>query len=175
MSRLSDLLAEVMAVTRPPRGMDAGGVEAMTLRYMRILRDYHEDVGMKALDDWPKRHSFFPTEPEFRKALDEAHAILRPAAPLPPYDDGMRAGPHGATKAFIDEFRARAPNKCDAYFAEDKTRYSDTRIGTRIKFCADMVERVAPGLLEKHGVRIVEPHRYHANANGSFGIEWRWA
>ena len=175
MSALFDLLSEVMAVTRAPRGVDAGSAEAMALRYMRILREYHEDVAVKALDDWPRKHQFFPTEPELRQALDAEHDLLRPHMAKPPYDDGMNANPIGATKAFIDEFRALHPSKCAAYFDGEISRYSDVRIGTRVKFVAHMVEKLAPGLIAKHGIRIVEPHRYHDNGNGSYGIEWRWA
>jgi hypothetical protein len=175
MSALSDLLAEVMAVTRPPRGFDASGVEALTLRYMRILREYHEDVAVKALDEWPRKHQFFPTEPELRDALNEAHAILRPYTKRPRYDDGMTENPLGATKSFIDEFRKLHPNKCAAWFDGNITRYSDCRIGTRAKFIASMVEKLTPGLIAKHGIRIVEPHRYHDNGDGTYGIEWRWA
>lgn len=174
MSRISDMLGELMAVTRPPRGMDAAQVSALTLRYMRIMREFHDDVCVKALDDWPRSHHFFPTEPEFRDALDMAHRILRPSQPAPPYDDGMSAHPVGNTKAFIDEFRAGWPSKCEAYF-DGVSRYSEHRIGTEIKFIPDMVERVAPGLLAKHGVRVVEPRCYHVNDDKSISIEWRWS
>ena len=171
----AELLAQLMAVTRMPRSMDGAQVQALTIRFIEIMRDFHDDVCAKALGDWPRLNQFFPTEAEFHKALAAAHKILRPAQPSPPYDDGMSDHPHGATKSFLDEFRARAPNKCAAYFDGDVSRYGDHRIGSRIKFVPEMVERVAPGLLAKHGVRIVEPHRFHPNADGTFGIEWRWA
>lgn len=175
MSEISDAMAALMAVTRLPRGMDATAAAALTMRFKRIMSDYHEDVSLKALDDWPRKNQFFPTEPEFRKALDEAHAALRSRRDAPPYDDGMSQKPTGATRAFIEDFRKRWPEKCDAWFSGDVTRFSETRIGTRLAFLKDRVERKAPGLMAKHGVRIVEPHRYHLNSDGTFGIEWRWS
>lgn len=174
MSALSDLLSEVVAVTRPPRGMDPKSVEASVLRYMRIMRDYPEDVSFKALDDWPKTHEFFPTEPELRGALDSAHRILRPHNKLPPYDDGMLEYPSGATKAFLDELRKINPSKAATYFSHGDARFSDCRIGVKCMFVQAIMERYAPGLLAKHGVRIVEPHRYVTSDDGSIGVQWRW-
>lgn len=174
MSRVSDLLGEVMAVTRPPRGMDAKSVEACTLRYLRIMRDYHEDVAAKALDDWPKSHSFFPTEPELHEALQAAHRALRPRQGTPDYDDGMYPHPVGATKAFVDELRTIAPSKAMIYFDAGAARFSEDRIGVRCSFVPEIIEKHAPGLLAKHGVRIVEPKCFHDNGNGTYGIEWRW-
>lgn len=174
MSRLSDLLAEVMAVTRPPKGMDAASVTACTLRYMRIMRDYSEDVAAKALDDWPKTHQFFPTEPELHQALRDAYRALRPHSKAPPYDDGMGPNPVGATMAFIKELRAIAPSKAHIYFDNGEARFSESHIGVRCSFVPEIIEKHAPGLLAKHGVRIVEPKCFHDNGNGTYGIEWRW-
>ena len=163
-----------MAVTRPPRGMDTSSVEACTLRYMRILRDYHEDVAAKALDDWPKTHQFFPTEPELHQALRDAHRALRPHSKAPPYDDGMSPHPVGATKAFVDELRQIAPSKAMIYFDAGAARFSEDRIGVRCSFVPEIIEKHAPGLQAKHGVRIVEVARFHLNADGTYGTEWKW-
>jgi hypothetical protein len=184
MSRVGDLLTELAGSLLPPKGADATVVRASIPRLMRLLREYPDPIAIRALDDWPRRSRFFPLEEDLTRALNIAsgHAAARQQNPVERYDDGMQDEPTGATLEFLKEFRRINPTKCAAYFDPPaKTRWSQQRIGVRIQFVAQIVEKHAPGLLAKHGVRIVEPHRYRARPRLTsdpnedlFDIEWRW-
>jgi len=183
MSRVAELLEEISVVCIQPKGMDAGAIEILTKRLMRMIGEYAEPIAIRALDDWPKRHRFFPTENELREELDRAAGFheARKEQSTKRYDDGMSAHPHGATRAFLDEFRAIAPQKAESFFDHGISRYGENRIGTRLMFVENIIEKYAPGLLAKHEVRIVEPYRYHIRARDyrdpndrGYDIEWRW-
>lgn len=183
--RLAELLRDIAGSTLPAKGTDAAFTEASFKRLMALLKEKPEPIAIRALEDWPRQNRYFPLEADLARALDRAAEINRAceAPTAKRFDDGMQDEPVGATLDFIKEFRRINPTKCAAYFDPPAiTRWSHNRIGTRIAWVADIVERHAPGLIAKHGVRIVEPLRYHPRPRQTrdpneelFDIEWRWS
>lgn len=182
-TRLAQALAVITAVCAKPADFDDAKVVLWSERLKRVMAEYPAAISLTAINEWPKSPNgkWWPTENElrelceglmaFRKALERAlnferDRMLMPVQSVKPFDDGFQPAPTGATAAYVAELKARDP-RCAALYLDD-ARFTADRIGVRGSLARFTLERAAPGLLAKHGVRVVSPRAY----SGFDNVEW---
>lgn len=101
MTALSDAFNEMCGVCRPRRDQDEEMIEPAVRRLWKVLGEYGENVAIEALNEWPKKNEFFPTEKELRELLDYIR-INSDKATGKPDTKGRRDAPWGLTKYFYE-------------------------------------------------------------------------
>lgn len=101
---LPDAFRELCAVCRPRPDLNDGGMEAAASRLFKALNEYPETVAMTALDMWPRRSEWFPTEKELRDLCEEiASQAAIEAAARGSVGGGLYNYPVGNTVPFVRE------------------------------------------------------------------------
>lgn len=104
MSKLSDAFEELTQVCRIRPGQFEGDIAALARRVFKALGEYPEPVALAALDIWPRRSEWFPTEKELRDLLEEIQSEAeREAASRGQAGDGTYRGPVGNTALFVQK------------------------------------------------------------------------
>lgn len=182
-TKLAQALAVITAVCAKPADFDDAKVVLWSERLKRVLAEYPAAIALTAINQWPRTASgkWWPTENElrelcegmmmFRRMLERElntsrERVLNPPPEPKPFDDGFAPAPRGATAAYVQELQAIDPTRADSYLSE--ARFTDDRIGVLQPLAAFALERAAPGLLAKHGVRIVAPRGFALGG----GVEW---
>lgn len=188
-AQIAKALTVVCAVCAKPKDFDTTKVMVWTERMISVLSQYPAPIAFEAIDKWPSipaRGDFrpgelWPTENGMREQCDwrmtfrqrviqeiEGAIRRRDFKPLPKPEDGFSVTPPAAAKAFLEEFYSVDSDRCHAYF-DDARYHADGRIGCRNQGCAYIVEQAAPGLLAKHGLKIVTARAYRSDGSP----EWR--
>lgn len=170
-------LAVLTAVCAKPADFDDAKVVLWSERLKQVLSEYPGDIALAAISGWPKTNNgkWWPTENELRTECDLAMGFRRylkheleeaqrragvletPHEPEP--SDGLDYFAVGATRDFYNEFAGIVGGqRADRMFTN--ARYDHQRIGVRDDLLDHTVERLAPGLLKKWGVRIVRPRGF---------------
>lgn len=103
---LPEAFRELCAVCRPRPDLADGGMEAAASRLFKALNEYPEHVALTALDVWPRRSEWFPTEKELRDLCEEiASQSALEAAARGSVGGGLYKHPVGNTVAFVSEVR----------------------------------------------------------------------
>lgn len=179
-------LAVLTAVCAKPADFDDAKVVLWSERLKQVLAEYPGDVALAMISEWPQAEGgkWWPTEKEvrdecdhrmkFRNALhywlEEAERASRFAeTPCLPsvLVDGLGPDPVGATAAYVSALWAMNPGIAERYL--QNARYGQNTIGIRQSMAGFSLERAAPGLLEKHGVKILAPRRFDEARNV---VEW---
>lgn len=156
MSKLTDAFKELCGVTRVRPEQAESGVEAMTRRVFKVLGEFPEPVALTALDLWPRRSEWFPTEKELRDLLEEVSAEAeREAMARGKTDGGLYRQPVGTTMQFVERVRAvRGEGYCKSWLAGGITCFfSNTRIFTT-RIGVERLSRDFGALAEEMGVEI---------------------
>lgn len=119
MSKLADAFKELCAVCRVRPDLAAGSIEDAARRMWRVLGEYPEPVAITALDVWPRRSEWFPSERELRDLLEEiASNAAREAESRGSTGSGLYKHPVGNTVAFVREVeRIRGVDYCKSWLA----------------------------------------------------------
>lgn len=106
---LAHALREMTEVTRPRPNQDEESVEICIGRLYRVLREFPDDVALRAVDEWPRRNQFFPTECELRVQCDNVIADMAraEAASNVPREEGRFSHPVGRSEYFVNQVRKR--------------------------------------------------------------------
>lgn len=177
-------LAVLTAVCAKPADFDDAKIVLWSERLKQVLQEVPAEIALAAIEGWPKTENgkWWPTENEMREQITRrlslrgcilwafrdamADAEWRQAHAPTSSLDGFESEPIGATAAYCEEFRALDEGRYLSYL--QSARFAADRIGLREAFAGDALERAAPGLLAKHGVRVVEPRAYRSDGT----VEW---
>lgn len=106
MTTLTQAFRELCGVTRARPDQSEAGIAAMAERLFKVLGEYPEPVALTALDIWPRRSEWFPTEKELRDLLEEIAAnAAREAAARGKVGGGRYNSPVGNTVRFVERVR----------------------------------------------------------------------
>lgn len=119
MSKLAQAFKELCAVCRPRPDQDEAVLMAAASRLWKVLGEYPEPVALAALDLWPRRSEWFPTERELRDLLEElASKAAIDAAARGRIADGRYLEPVGKTHVFVERVRKlRGDDYCKSWLA----------------------------------------------------------
>ena len=177
-TQIAKALAVLTAVCAKPADFDDAKVVLWSERLKIVLQEFPASIAMHAVSEWPKSQNgkWWPTEHEIRiecnaamhfryqlrhelecllERMQRVQIAMEEREAAPPRLDGMSDEPTGAVAAYIEELRAIRPEHFDAYFKY--ARFGEGVIGTTFSSMEGALERAAPGLMDKHGVRIVRP------------------
>lgn len=154
---LGEGFADLCAVCRPRPDMTDENMTAAARRIHSVLREFPEPVALTALDLWPRRSEWFPTEFELRALLEEiASNAAREAQARGSLGDGRYKQPVGNTVAFVDEVRRlRGADYCKSWLAGGITCLFSANVVYTTGIGFDRLSRDVGGLAEQMGVRIV--------------------
>jgi len=132
--KLSEAFRQLCAVVRPRADM-AANMEAAAARLYIVLSEYPEAVALKALDQWPRKSEWFPTEFELRGLCEEiANDNAREEAQASEaYVGGGRYNrPDGMVFQFVERVRGmRGDGYCKSWLAGGITcQFGHNRIYT---------------------------------------------
>jgi hypothetical protein len=148
--------------TRPRSGQTDDDIRAGANRVFAVLAEYPDGIALDALDAWPRRSEFFPTEKELRDLLDEmaAEHSRKMAAAQPAAGKGVYHTPVGRTERFVEAVRAeRGAAFVKSWLAGGiNCLFSDTQILTT-GFGAETLRRECDALLRKHDVSVRQHER----------------
>lgn len=106
MSKLAEAFRELTQVCRVRPGAIEADIAAMARRLFRVMGEYPEAVALAAMDEWPRRSAFFPTEHEIRGLLEEIAGALARRVDPGNLQDGTYSSPVGATAEFARRVHA---------------------------------------------------------------------
>ncbi len=186
-TQIAKALAVLTAVCAKPSDFDDAKVVLWSERLKQVLAEFPAEIAMAAVSQWPRtdRGQWWPTEKEIRDQCeshmqfraDLAEMLLRQrakalappkaASDAPAHSDGFSAEPSGACAAYVEEFGTIDPRRTETYLKEARFA-ADGRIGIRQPLACFTLESAAPGLMKKHGVRVVAPRAFSPYG----GVEW---
>jgi hypothetical protein len=157
MSALSEAFKELCAVCRPRPDQDESVLMAAASRLWKVLGEFPEPVAQTALDLWPRRSEWFPTEFELRSLLEEiASNAAREAQARGSVGGGKYREPVGNTVAFVEEVRKlRGPDYCKSWLAGGITCLFSANIVYTTGIGADRLDKDVGALAAQLGVKIV--------------------
>lgn len=103
---MKNAFRELTQVCRTRPGQAEGDIAAMASRLFKVLGEYGEPVALTALDMWPRKSEWFPTEKELRDLCEDiASQAAIDAASRGKCEEGVYRGPVGNTVMFVDAVR----------------------------------------------------------------------
>lgn len=104
--QVADGFQELTQVCRPRPDQNEGNIEAGARRLFKMLGEYEEPIALKALDAWPRKSEWFPTEFELRGLCDELTAEAAHEGAGASYIGGGRYHkPDGMVFQFVERVR----------------------------------------------------------------------
>lgn len=157
MSALTEAFKELCAVCRPRPDQDESVLMSAASRLWKVLGEYPEPIALTALDTWPRRSEWFPTEKELRGLLDEIAAeAAREAAARGHAGDGRYKQPVGNTVLFVEEVRKlRGPDYVKSWLAGGITCMFTANHVYTTNIGADRLSKDVGALAEQMGVKII--------------------